>query len=64
MTSHFDSGITTDLKSEMISGFKTGNRIPNVEEMYMALRMGMHGRKTTYFCKGDKFKPFKIYQIV
>ena len=47
MTSHCDSQTTTDIKSEMISGIKTGNRI------YAALPMRTQREKTTFSCKDD-----------
>ena len=47
MTSHFHDHITTDVKQEMLKLIKTGNRIPHGEKMFVALRMGIHGEKTT-----------------
>ena len=51
MTYYFHDQITTDLKQEMLKLIKTGNIIPHAEEMYVALRMGIHGEKTTFLCK-------------
>ena len=53
MTSHFHDYITTDVKQEMLKFIKTGNRIPHGEEMFAALRMGIHGKKTTFLFKDD-----------
>ena len=53
MTSQFNDHITTDLKQEMPYLIKTGNRIPHGEEMYPALRMGIHGEKITSLCKNN-----------
>ena len=53
MTSQFDGHIPTDLKQEILYVIKTGNRILHDKEMYAALRMGMHGEKTTSISKDD-----------
>ena len=53
MTSHLDGHITTGLKPDMLSGIKTGNRMPHDPKMYMALRMETHAEKTTFSSKKD-----------
>ena len=53
MTSHFHDYITTDVKQEILKFIKTGNRIPHGEEMFAALQMGIHGKKTTFLFKDD-----------
>ena len=53
MTSHFHDYITSDVKQEILKFIKTGNRIPHGEEMFAALHMGIHGKKTTFLFKDD-----------
>ena len=53
MTFHFREHITTDVKEEMLKVIKTENRIPHGEEMFAALRMSIHGKKTTFLFKDD-----------
>ena len=51
--SHLDGHITTDLKPDMLSGIKTGYRMPQDPKMYVALRMDKHAEKTTFSSKDD-----------
>ena len=48
MILNVENHTTTNLKLEMLSGTKTGNRFPHDEEMYAALLMGMHKKDDAF----------------
>ena len=64
MTSHLDSHTTTNVKSEMLSGVKTGNRIPHmIILIYTALCICVHNRKDYIFVQRWLVQSFKCIRV-